>query len=265
VQGTANDDGLPFGSSLSTTWSVVSGPGTVSFTNANSLNVAAAFTVSGTYVLRLTGTDGDLSHTDDVSIVVNPINLAPVVNAGANQTITLPATATLNGSATDDAQPPGSSLSYSWTKVAGPGTVSFANANAAETTATFSTAGSYTLRLTADDSEYSSAADVIITVNPAASNQPPTVNAGADQAVELPVDTVNLNGVVNDDGLPPGSTLSTTWSMTSGAGIVTFGNANSAVTTAQFSTVGGATFSLTVIVISSVAFKLPSLAVKRST
>ena len=246
LHGTATDDGLPYGSSLSTSWSAVSGPGTVSFTNANSLDASAAFTVAGTYVLRLTGTDGDLSHTDDVSVVVNPINLAPVVNAGANQTITLPASATLSGSATDDGQPPGSSLSLSWAKVAGPGIVSFANAGATETTATFGLAGVYTLRLTADDTEYSSSSDVTITVNPAPVNQPPTVDAGADQVISMPVNTANLNGVVNDDGLPPGSTLSINWSMTSGAGTVTFGNANNAVTTAQFSAVGTYVLRLTV-------------------
>ena len=42
--------------------------------------------------------------------------------AGGNQTITLPATATLNGSATDDGLPnPPGALTYAWTMVSGPG------------------------------------------------------------------------------------------------------------------------------------------------
>jgi RHS repeat-associated protein len=241
LHGTASDDGLPFGSSLSTTWTRISGPGAVTFTDAASLTSGALFGVAGTYVLRLTATDGDLSHSDDVTVVVNPINLAPVVNAGANQTINLPAAASLSGTVTDDGQPPDSSLSISWTKVAGPGTVTFANANAAATTATFSTTGTYILRLTGDDTEYSTSADVSLTVNPdpnAPVNQPPSVNPGPNQIISLPTDTVTLSGTVSDDGLPAGSTLVISWTKVSGPGTVTFGNASSATTTAQFSEVG---------------------------
>ena len=42
-------------------------------------------------------------------------------------------------------------FSVLWTKVSGPGTVTFANAASASTTATFTHAGLYVLRLTADD------------------------------------------------------------------------------------------------------------------
>src|SRR5262249_17348874 len=55
----------------------------------------------------------------------NAVNLAPVVNAGADQTITLPADAVLNGRITDDGLPVGGSLVARWTEISGPGTVSF--------------------------------------------------------------------------------------------------------------------------------------------
>jgi hypothetical protein len=45
--------------------------------------------------------------------------------------------------------------------------VTFGNASARATTATFSTAGSYTLRLTANDSALSGTDDIVITVNAA--------------------------------------------------------------------------------------------------
>jgi len=48
--------------------------------------------------------------------------------------------------------------------VAHPGTVTFGNASAVDTTATFSATGSYTLRLTASDSPLSSSHEVIVTV-----------------------------------------------------------------------------------------------------
>ena len=51
--------------------------------------------------------------------------------------------------------------------VSGPGTVTFASASALSTTASFSAAGSYTLRLTASDSALSSSDDVVVTVTAA--------------------------------------------------------------------------------------------------
>src|SRR5206468_505318 len=77
-----------------------------------------------------------------------PTNRAPVVNAGPDQTITLPSSANLSGTATDDALPIGSTLTTTWSKVSGPGTVTFGNVSARSTTASFSASGSYVLRLT---------------------------------------------------------------------------------------------------------------------
>ncbi|MGE3507817.1 MAG: PA14 domain-containing protein, partial [Vicinamibacterales bacterium] len=96
-------------------------------------------------------------------------NAAPTATAGADQTITLPAGATLNGSATDDGLPnPPAALTYAWSMVSGPGTVTFGTPGAATTTASFSAAGSYTLRLTVSDSALSATDDVVVTVNAAA-------------------------------------------------------------------------------------------------
>jgi PKD repeat protein len=95
-----------------------------------------------------------------------PANQAPVVNAGADQSITLPFTASLSGTATDDGLP-SATLTTTWSKVSGPGTVTFGNANSLTTTATFSTAGSYVLRLTATDGALTTTDDVTITVNAA--------------------------------------------------------------------------------------------------
>ncbi|WP_201092970.1 PKD domain-containing protein [Thiocystis minor] len=79
-------------------------------------------------------------------------NQAPQVNAGGDQTITLPASATLDGTATDDGCPvPPGTLTLTWSQTSGPGTASFANDSAANTSVTFTTAGDYVLRLTASD------------------------------------------------------------------------------------------------------------------
>jgi hypothetical protein len=74
---------------------------------------------------------------------------------------------------TDDGLPnPPGAVTTTWSKVSGPGTVTFGNASARATTATFSTAGSYTLRLTASDSVLSASDDIVITVNAAGGNGP---------------------------------------------------------------------------------------------
>src|SRR6266581_7496877 len=66
-------------------------------------------------------------------------NLAPVVNAGADQVITLPSIANLTGVAIDDGQPnPPGVLTTTWSQVSGPATVSFSNVSALNSTATFS-------------------------------------------------------------------------------------------------------------------------------
>ncbi len=103
-----------------------------------------------------------------VGSIAPPVNQAPQVNAGNDQAITLPANATLNGTASDDGLPnPPAALSTTWSKVSGPGTVNFGNANALNTTASFSTAGTYVLRLTASDSVLATTDDVTVTVNAA--------------------------------------------------------------------------------------------------
>jgi hypothetical protein len=95
-----------------------------------------------------------------------PANQRPSVTAGANQTITLPANAALNATVADDGLPsPPGLLSCAWSKVSGPGTVTFANAAVPNTIASFSTNGTYVLQWSASDSALSSTATVTITVN----------------------------------------------------------------------------------------------------
>ena len=115
-----------------------------------------------------------------------PVNQPPIVNAGANQSIQLPASAALAATVSDDGLPNGSAISTTWTVVSGPASVTFGNVTATATTASFSVAGTYVLRITANDTELSSSDDVVITVSPPPANQPPTVNAGGDQTITLP-------------------------------------------------------------------------------
>jgi hypothetical protein len=204
---------------------------------------------NGSGAMRFYWADREIDNNNDPRIVDGkifeftapstgpPVNSAPVVSAGTDQTIALPASANLDGTVTDDGLPNGT-LTRTWTKQSGPGTVTFGNANAEDTTATFSTNGTYVLQLEADDSALTASDTVTITVNPAGSNQAPSVNAGPDQALTLRASAA-LDATVTDDGLPGPTT--TTWTKLSGPGgteTVTFGNANAVDTTATFSAAG---------------------------
>ncbi|MDG4555809.1 MAG: hypothetical protein P9F19_00215 [Candidatus Contendobacter sp.] len=104
-----------------------------------------------------------------------PTNQAPQVNAGGDQTITLPVNqVTLTGTVTDDGLPnPPGAVTITWSKDSGPGTVTFGNAHAASTTATFGVDGVYVLRLTATDRALPASDTVQVTVNPAGGGLPP--------------------------------------------------------------------------------------------
>ena len=65
------------------------------------------------------------------------------MNAGADQTITLPSSATLSGTVSDDGLPTPGTVTLNWARVSGPGTVTFSTPTAATTTASFSVAGTY--------------------------------------------------------------------------------------------------------------------------
>lgn len=232
LNGTVEDDGKPNPpAALTITWSKVSGPGTVTFGNANAKSTTATFSAPGIYVLVLTANDGDVASDDTVEILVNE---APKVNAGPAQTIALDEVADLDGTVTDDGRPTPVTLTTNWTKVSGPGNVTFGNAALVDTTASFSAGGQYVLRLSANDNHVTSSATTTVTV--LAPNNPPVVSAGVNLTVTTSA-PVNLDGTVTDDGRPT-NVITTTWNKVSGPGTVTFGNPNAVDTTASFSAVG---------------------------
>ena len=282
LDGTVTDDGLPDPpATVTVEWTKTSGPGTVTFGDANAVDTTASFSEGGTYVLKLTADDSELTGSDEVTITVNtppaaaddatstpqdtakdidvlandtdadsdPLsvssvtqpsngtvvnngsnvtytpnagytgidtftytandgtddsnsatvtvtvtsgNTAPVVNAGPDQGISLPANAVLDGTVTDDGLPdPPATVTVEWSKTSGPGTVTFGDANAVDTTASFSEGGTYVLKLTADDSALTGSDEVTITVN--------TPPAAADDATSTPQDTPKDIDVLAND------------------------------------------------------------------
>ena len=168
LDGTVTDDGFPTSGSLTTTWTRTSGPGTVTFVDSAAVDTTATFSINGTYVLRLTANDGDLTDYDELTVTVNPANTAPTVAAGSDDSCTLPSGVYLDATVTDDGLPdPPNAVTTLWEQIDGPGTVTFTNSAAVDTTATFSTAGVYVLRLTADDSVLTAYDEISIAANAA--------------------------------------------------------------------------------------------------
>ena len=86
---------------------------------------------------------------------------APSINAGADQSFASHDQVTLRASYADPDTPRGSLL-IRWRQVDGPGTATFASADALETTATFSVPGRYTLIVSIDDGVHTPSYDVIV-------------------------------------------------------------------------------------------------------
>jgi hypothetical protein len=194
LDGTVTDDGKP-GPTVTTTWSKFSGPGSVTFANPAAQDTTATFSAPGTYTLRLTANDSALSAFDDVVITVQQAPKAPQVSAGSDLTVTLPAAATLDGTVTDDGP-----VQTTWSKVSGPGTVTFANPALVDTTAAFSQPGSYTLRLTGNDGTLNASDDVVVTVGDTATPPPsgaPHVSGGLTRSSVAVGEITRFKGTVS--------------------------------------------------------------------
>lgn len=164
------------------------------------------------------------SSEQQVTVTVNPVNTAPLANAGEAQVVNEQTAVTLSGSGVDN---DGSITGYSWTQLSGPA-VSLTNADqptAGFTAPTVLVADSpqvMTFRLTVTDNEQANGfADVTVTVN--AVNALPAVNAGEDQTVNEQT-PVSLGGAATDSD---GSITSYAWSQVGGPA-VTLSGADSA-------------------------------------
>src|SRR5690606_31081335 len=128
-----------------------------------------------------------------------PPNKAPKAEAGSDHTLTIPDnTATLDGTASADED--GTIESYRWTFIGGPETYSIVEPSSAHTSATGLVEGTYYFELEVTDNEGASHADtVMIRVNapvipPPPPNEVPIANAGDDQSITLPGNTLTLDG-----------------------------------------------------------------------
>lgn len=150
-------------------WSTVGGPGTATFATPAAKGSAVNFTTAGIYKLRLTISNGGSTWTDDFNVhygasagTGNP-NIGPVVDAGPDQIVSVNTT-TLAATLSDDGKPVASPTG-GWLQVSGPGTITFGNAVATNSTATASAPGTYQLRWTGNDTAVKTFDDVLVTFN----------------------------------------------------------------------------------------------------
>ncbi len=134
-------DCTPYGAGGGTySWSKVSGPGTVSFSSTAAKNPTFTATTAGNYVVRVQYTVGGVTVSDNSgTITVFSIDITTPANfpvyAGAGSPMQLDCTPTAAGG------------TYSWSKVSGPGTVSFSSTTAKNPTFSATVAGDYTVRV----------------------------------------------------------------------------------------------------------------------
>jgi PKD domain/Kelch motif len=169
----------------------------------------------------------------------------PVANAGSDRTITLPTDSVLlDGSLSID--PDGSITEWKWLKISGPSSFAFSITTISKPVVRNLQAGIYRFELLVKDNEGLSAKDTVqITVSASGStNQPPVANAGSDQSITLPTNTVILSG--NNSTDPDNNITNYVWAKVSGPGSVSIFNSNASQTQVNGLEAGIYFFELTV-------------------
>ncbi|MFL5786921.1 MAG: PKD domain-containing protein [Flavisolibacter sp.] len=170
-----------------------------------------------------------------------PPNRAPIVNAGANQTINLPnSTATVKGTATDL---DGTIASTLWSQLSGPNTSTITSPSKLQTTITGLIQGVYKFQLKATDNVGASSTSTMQVTVSAAANIPPSANAGANQVINLPVNSITLTGSGSD---ADGNITDYLWSYVSGPSQYSITSNSSAQTTVTNLVAGTYVFQLKV-------------------
>ncbi len=219
----------PDGTVVAYFWTKISGPAAGTITNPGTAATSVTGMVQGTYQFELRVTDNAGAFgRDTMQVTVNPVgaNTPPTANAGPNQTITLPANSViLSGSGTD---PDGTVVAYLWTKISGPAAGTITNPGTAATSVTGLVQGTYQFELRVTDNSGAFGRDTMqVTVNPVGANTPPTANAGPDQTIILPANTVSISGTGTD---PDGTIVAYLWTKISGPAAGTITNPANAAT-----------------------------------
>ena len=152
-------------------------------------------------------------------------NKPPKAVAGPDQVITLPIDSVLlDGRQSSD--PDGIISSYLWTKISGSASFIINNAHTERTILKDLAAGIYRFELKVTDNGGLSSKDTmqVMVDSVVTANHPPIANAGADQIIILPTNTVTLNGSGSAD--PDNNITGYTWTKISGPSFLSIANTN---------------------------------------
>ncbi|MDP4254893.1 MAG: T9SS type A sorting domain-containing protein [Bacteroidota bacterium] len=231
---------------------LISSPAAISTPAAN--NTAVANLPQGINRFQATVTDSHGQAASAVTTITVGGTSAVQANAGANQTIQLPANSvTLNGNVST-----GTITSYAWTKVSGPNTPAIASPSSVSTSITGLVQGTYVFQLSVNGG--ASTSQVTITVNGATVSV--QANAGGNQTIQLPATSVTLNGNGST-----GTITSYTWTKVSGPNTPAIASPSSVSTSVtglvqgtyvfQLSVNGGASTSQVTITVNAVSTQPP--------
>jgi hypothetical protein len=158
-------------------------------------------------------------------------NKPPIAIAGADQIITLPVDSiSLDGTLSND--PDGRISSYLWTKISGPASFIIIKPSDSTTKVKTLVTGTYQFELKVTDNGGLNTKDTmkVIVSDPGQPNRPPVANAGIDQTITLPNNTITLDGTASTD--PDNNITSYAWTKISGPASLTISNATSMQTPA---------------------------------
>lgn len=233
--------GLPTGATASFTPTSVTGSGSSTLAVATTTS-----TPTGTYTLTVNGTNGSLTRSTNITLVVTaPVNQVPTATIGSpssNVTINPGSAVSFAGSGSDT---DGSIASYAWTFAGGSPSTSTSSTPGL---VTYSAPGSYTASLTVSDNGGASStpATRTVTVGDFSLSATPgsnTVLPGSGASYTATVSAINgFTGAVGLSvlGLPAGATASFTPASVTGSGTSTL-----AVSTSTSTSPGTYTLTIT--------------------
>ena len=198
---------------------------------SNSPNPSAVYTTPGTYPVSLTVTDNDgASSVKSLTVVVSAPNVAPVPSIAATPlTGSAPLLVNVSGAASSDAD--GSIVSYAW---------NFGNGETATgplSSTTYTSPGSYVVRLTVTDNRGASRSTTVTVVAGTTNVRPVARISALPTAGPAPL-LVQLNGSGSSD--PDGSISTYSWNFGDGR------TATGTQTQVTYPTAGTYTVTLTV-------------------
>ena len=179
-------------------WSLSSPQGSTVNLN-NSTSVMPSFTpdIVGDYTVSLVVNDGfNDSDIDAINISVIATNVAPIANAGVEQSVNVGSFVSLDGSSSSDVN--NDTLTYQWSlQTPTNSNASLSSTVVAKPTFTADIEGAYIASLVVNDGTENSSPDTV-TINVVQENRAPTANAGANSEIETG-SLVTLDGSASSD------------------------------------------------------------------